>query len=411
MSRRRAPLRLAGALCAAALSVGALLSACSFEERIVDGVEDALTDGPFYAVPTSFPAAEPGSVFRSEPIPEAPDGTKAWRVIYHSEDVDGGDVLVSGVVVSPDRKAPEGGWPIISWGHPTTGISAGCAPSLGIDPFDLIEGLSRFVTEGYVVAATDYQGMGVQGQSNYLIGEPSGKDVLDAARAARGIRGADAGDELLLWGHSQGGHAVLFAASAAADYAPELRLVAAAAAAPATDLATLLDDDIGTVSGVTIASYAFEAYSTAYGPTVPGADLERILTPAGAAATPKMAELCLFAQNGTLHRLAEPLVDAYLAGDPASTQPWASLLRQNSAPAAIPVPVLIAQGESDTLVRPETTRAYAGAACGAGTALRYLSIPGAGHGDVAVRALPDVTAWFADARAGESQNECANLPR
>jgi len=47
-------------------------------------------------------------------------------------------------------------------------------------------------------------------------------------------------------------------------YAPELSVRAAAVAAPAADLGTLLDDDIGNVSGVTIGSYAFAAYQQAY---------------------------------------------------------------------------------------------------------------------------------------------------
>src|SRR3546814_10708961 len=43
--------------------------------------------------------------------------------------------------------------------------------------------------------------------------------------------------QFAVWGESQGGHAALWTAIAAKSYAPELRLVGTAAAAPPTDLA------------------------------------------------------------------------------------------------------------------------------------------------------------------------------
>jgi pimeloyl-ACP methyl ester carboxylesterase len=179
--------------------------------------------------------------------------------------VTGEDVPVSGIIVAPTGDAPSGGRPVVSWGHPTTGSTKDCAPSVGIDPFILMEGVTSLLKAGYVVAATDYPGMGIDAPNAYLIGVSEGHSVLDAARAARQIDEAGAGDQLLLWGHSQGGHAALFAAQEAATYAPELKLQAVAVAAPATKLAELLDDDVGTASGVTLASYAFEAYAEEIG--------------------------------------------------------------------------------------------------------------------------------------------------
>jgi pimeloyl-ACP methyl ester carboxylesterase len=133
-------------------------------------------------------------------------------VIYHSRDLAGDDVPVSGVVIVPDGPAPEGGRTILSWAHPTTGAAAKCAPSRGLDPFQFIEGLHELLAEGYAIAATDYPGLGVIGESSYLLGVPESNSVLDIARAARQIEGAEAGTKLVLWGHSQGGQAVLFAA-------------------------------------------------------------------------------------------------------------------------------------------------------------------------------------------------------
>src|SRR3546814_10477393 len=61
-------------------------------------------------------------------------------------------------------------------------------------------------------------------------------DVWSSDRA-RAIPGAAAGEQFAVWGESQGGHAALWAAIAAKSYAPELRLVGTAAAAPPSDLA------------------------------------------------------------------------------------------------------------------------------------------------------------------------------
>jgi pimeloyl-ACP methyl ester carboxylesterase len=57
--------------------------------------------------------------------------------------------------------------------------------------------------------------------------------VLDAARAARQLDGAGAGGRVVLAGHSEGGHAVLWAAELATSYAPELQVTGVAALAPA----------------------------------------------------------------------------------------------------------------------------------------------------------------------------------
>src|SRR3546814_18250510 len=64
--------------------------------------------------------------------------------------------------------------------------------------------------------------------------------VLGAVRGAREVPGAAAGSTFAVGGESQGGHAALWTAISARSYAPDLTLVATAAAAPPTDLAANL---------------------------------------------------------------------------------------------------------------------------------------------------------------------------
>src|SRR4051812_36973578 len=113
------------------LAVAAIvLSGClwDLEHRLEDGLIEEAFDGPFYELPADLPAGEPGELIRTEPILSAPAGTSAWRVIYHSRDLAGGDIAVSGVVIEPVGPVPDGGRPIVSWAHPTTGSLAHCAP-------------------------------------------------------------------------------------------------------------------------------------------------------------------------------------------------------------------------------------------------------------------------------------------
>jgi len=364
--------------------------------RFAAGITEQLTAGSFYEPPDRVPPGDPGEIVRSMRLTGSPLGSTAWRVIYHSRDLDDRDILVSGLVIAPTGPAPAGGRPIVSWAHPTTGSAPDCAPSRELDPYLLIEGLRRMLDAGFVVAATDYPGMGLPAPDSYLVGISEGNSVLDAARAARSLV-EDGSDRLLLWGHSQGGQAALFAAQSAPDYAPELDLVSVAVAAPATDLSVLLADDIDDVSGVTIGSYAFSAYSQVY-----GHPLDTILTPAAIERLPEMNSLCLLTRTSELHRIGQPLVGHFLAADPSETEPWASLLAENS-PGAAPIhaPLLVVQGEADTLIRPQSSADFVSHACAIGTPARYLPVPGATHGSIALRTAGTVVRWFQDALAGD----------
>ncbi|WP_291036670.1 lipase family protein [Herbiconiux sp.] len=360
------------------------------------GEQEAATDAAFYELPGDLPAGEPGEIIRSAKIEGAPLGSTAWRVIYHSRDLAGADVPVSGVIVVPDGPAPEGGRSIVAWAHPTTGAAAACAPSLAVDPFEVMEGVHELLDAGYVVTATDYQGLGIEGASSYLLGIPESNNVLDSARAARALPGTGASERLMLWGHSQGGQAALFAAERAAAYAPEFTLEGVAVAAPAANLNALMSDDIIDLSGVTIAALAIPAYEAAYADQYSKDEIDAILTPAGAAATPQMAELCLLTQTKELHAIADPLIGGYVTSDPATTEPWQTMLQQNSAGnSPITVPVFVAQGLADRLVHPDATKGYVQLLCSQGTDVSFHELPDVTHGLIAEAAVPELMLWLA----------------
>lgn len=153
----------------------------------------------------------------------------AARITYLSTSgIDGSTTEVSGTVFAPAGTAPEGGWPVIAYGHPTTGTRPECAPSL--DP--MLLGMSTTVTglvkAGYVVAVSDYQGLGVDGSHHpYLDATTEGYNLIDSVRAARKLVPAASG-RWAAFGGSQGGQAAWAANELAAQYAPELELVGSA---------------------------------------------------------------------------------------------------------------------------------------------------------------------------------------
>ncbi len=229
-----------------------------------------------------------GGLIRSEPMDGAPDGASAYRVLYRSEGLHGEPIAVSGVVIVPAGPAPADGRLIVAWAHPTTGIVSKCAPSLARVLFSSIQGLHAMLQHNYVVAATDYPGLGTAGPHPYLVGVSEGRAVLDSVRVARTVPGAGNGKRFAVWGHSQGGQAALFTGILAHRYAPELQLVGVAAASPATELGTLLSDDMDTSGGRNITAMTLWSWSQVY-----DAPMTNAVTPAAIPVIDRLAGECI----------------------------------------------------------------------------------------------------------------------
>jgi hypothetical protein len=345
----------------------------------------------FYAVPDPLPPGPPGTLIRALPIAGLsvlPD-SRAWAVLYHSRGFDGRDVAVSGVVVAPPGAAPPGGRPVVVWGHGSSGLADRCAPShwglMGaFGPW-----LGGLLQQGVVVAATDYQGLGTPGLARTIIGLSAGRAVLDAARAARGLD-IGAGDRVMLHGHSEGGHAVLWAAELARSYAPELQVLGVAASAPGAELAATLK--MATDRPTTVTSGAMlivVAWSDAYRLPLD------VLTPAGRKAVDRVRTTCL-------EELAkDPEHAAVRLTDLLTTPPWPALLARNTpGHAATPAPILLAQGADDDRVTPAATRALVQRLCRLGDTVELRTWRDVGHFDIPEVAAADVLAWIGDRLAG-----------
>ena len=139
----------------------------------------------FYQPP---PAAEyadvaHGTVLKSEPIDDAPEGVRAWRIMYASQNNDGETIPITAYYAEPDRDTLTG-FPLVGLAHGTTGLVPECGMSQapftpGTTGFEYWEFLGRqLVANGYAVVVTDYEGMGAPGNPTYLL-RKQGYDVLD----------------------------------------------------------------------------------------------------------------------------------------------------------------------------------------------------------------------------------------
>jgi alpha-beta hydrolase superfamily lysophospholipase len=365
------------------------------DPRIIGDATESSTLAAFYQQPPSAPDGKPGSLVKSEPLVGAPFASRAWRIMYRSTDLNGSPIVVTGIVVTPLGISRSNKRTVLAWGHPTTGTAASCAPSRSFDPFIGIEGLRMMLARGYTVVAPDFAGMGTTGPNSYLVGDTAAHTLLDAVRAARHIPAAQAGNRVVMWGHSQGGQAVLFAAQDARSYAPELKILAVAAAAPAADLNSLMAAHVDDISGVTIGSYAFPAFASVYAASTPGAKLSSILTPGAIHNLPEMNRLCLLPNLSKLHAIGTPLVGHFFLHNPTTTQPWKRLLTENSAgQSAFSAPLFIAQGTSDKLVPPGSTTEFVTNEQRKGMDVTYNRVPLANHGTIAYLTLPALGIWL-----------------
>jgi pimeloyl-ACP methyl ester carboxylesterase len=217
---------------------------------------------PFYEPLTKMtPAGKLGQIIKQERIQTSIKGARAWKIAYISSDVGGRKTIVTGLVVAPTGPAPKEGRPIMAWGHGTTGAAQNCGPSQVLNPviplneYFLVGGnswtdygipaIEEFIQEGYVVVATDYQGQGGGGEHQYALAATNAMDMIDSARAASSMKEVGAGKKTVIYGWSQGGGAVIAAASMP-DYiaktgtaADGIELVGVVALAP-DDIAIML---------------------------------------------------------------------------------------------------------------------------------------------------------------------------
>lgn len=333
----------------------------------------------------------------------------AARVVYTSTSgIDGSTQRVSGTIFAPEGSAPEGGWPIIAYGHGTTGVLNDCGPSTDPELLGSSQIVAALVRSGYVVAVSDYQGLGLDGTYHpYLDARTVGNNLIDSVRAARKLVPGTS-TRWASFGGSQGGQAAWAANELARSYGAGLDMVGSVSLVPAADitgLAAAAADGTLTDDQKPLLQWVLVGLSQAH-PELDLDDYRRGIV------AEKWDELS--ACGGVLAAdrtsLAAQIGDDDLRpATPEATAVLEGYLREMSLPKSpAAAPMLVIYGGEDTLISQAWTDTAIGAGCAAGDTIQYVLQPNSGHADIDGAAA---FGWLGDRFAGtEAVNFCPAPP-
>lgn len=423
-----------------AIAALGLLAGASFAEAAEVAVP------PFYQAAAALKADGPlGSVLAKEEVATAIPNAEAWRIAYVSSDLAGNRTISTGLVIAPRGAAPAEGRPILAWAHGTTGTAQNCGPSQVLDPaqdlneYFLVGGTSwtdfglpaaaDFIAKGYVLVATDYQGLGGGGVHQYAMAASNGRDVINSVRAAGSMGLSGAGRKAAVYGWSQGGGATIAAASLKDDIAETgtafdgVSFVGFVAMAP-QDVAVLIppgateDAAASKLMGELAVAFSDTAFNFAHyamsmwamPSAFPELKFTDIFTADGAATLNDIfSKKCMHAAGDTITFAMGADYKSAIKPQPDNASAWVKALIASSVAPVTPVaPVIIYFGSKDVTVDPKMGALYQKQMCGMGGNITRVQLPGAqSHYTTPPTAQPMFVPWIEDRFAGKPlENGC-----
>ncbi|WP_245746102.1 lipase family protein [Nocardia altamirensis] len=349
------------------------------------------------------PVQRPGTLLMQRPLTNggplisAVTGSATY-IRYLSTAPDTSTIEVSGAVYLPKGTPPEGGWPLVAYGHGTTGVADECAPTNSPGLYGNDTTVSKLLEDHRAVVMTNYQGLDGPGGAPYLDAASSGYDVLDSVRAAQALD-LPVTKDVVLVGLSQGGRATESAAETAKTYAPELKILGNVLLSPAlrSELAQAAQAQTLTVGQYLLLPYLVAAVR--YGD--PDYSFDKVLHEPLLSAAPRLEGLCT--GQSTLHdfavgQSATPAAAQFV--DDAARAALADYESGGNLPKiASDIPTFISRGDKDDLVNTEWANQAVAEMCTLGTNLVDTVLPG---GHEAWRARGDLVAhWITDRFAGK----------
>ncbi|HKY57524.1 MAG TPA: lipase family protein, partial [Aeromicrobium sp.] len=159
--------------------------------------------------------------------------------------ISGKVVPATGLVLVPVGRAPKRGWPLVVYGHMTTGAADRCAPTNGTPDHSELRRMQqgddlarRLLESGVAVARPDYEGLGVPGGHPYLRGGSLGRSMVDMVAATRKLIRLNG--RWVASGHSEGGVAALNVADRRRPLVTGMQLMGVHAVTPVTQMEVLI---------------------------------------------------------------------------------------------------------------------------------------------------------------------------
>jgi acetyl esterase/lipase len=205
--------------------------------------------------------------------------------------------------------------------------------------------------------------------------------MLDVARAARTLLPAAIGRRLVVAGHSEGGHAALWAGQLAHSYAPELELRGVVASAPGANLQAIFSLRASAAQTALNVLRLAGDWQLVY-----GLPPREILTPAGARDAARLvSDLPVSATSGAVF-LTHPNHDA----------PWMRLLAQNTPGSErTAAPILLLLGTADRDVPVATNLELATRLRQIGDSVEVELFPGADHAQTLIEGTRSILRFIA----------------
>lgn len=346
---------------------------------------------PFYTPPTSL-EGKPGDLLRVESLGVEVNGAQSLRILYLTE-LDNGDLAAaSGMAFIPTAPSSQAPRPIIAWVHGTVGEGDACAPSRTADPTSqLTEFLPSMIQLGWALVATDYTGLGTPGVQAYLLKDQEVRDTVNSVRALQQIPSSNVGSRYAVFGHSQGGHTALWTGHLSKEFAPELDLLAVAAAAPAAELTQIITKQWDSVVGWVIGAEVMRSWPLRY-PELP---VNEILTTPAQKNYNRLAQECIKDAGIEAEIRMKAFNENFFSVNPIDIPAWgAALADQTPPPLPVEMPLLLIQGTADEVVLPQPNAYLQKTWCEAGTNISALWLGGVGHMAAAAIGGPTAVSWL-----------------
>ncbi|KAL8847199.1 MAG: hypothetical protein Q9221_007761 [Calogaya cf. arnoldii] len=372
----------------------------------------------FYKVPSNSSRSPAGSLLKLElytntTLYTLPPQTALSRILYQTKDLNGSLVPASAYILWPysPRTQPDNSYPVVAWGHGTTGVFAECAPSHFKSLAYQFTAPFPLVLQGYVVVAPDYAGLGVSRTADgkpiihqLYANQAAANDLFYAVEAAQSAF-SQLSKEFVVVGHSQGGGAAWAAAERQAK-SPVDGYLGAVAAAPLLNFIQTLQLGaaiLGAEVAFALVAPSIAGVARAITSVFPEFEVGSVLTPAG------VERLRVLEQIRGCNAVASALFTSatvQIAQPDILENEYANAYQNlvSTGGKQIAGPLLVLQGTADTLVPVNITTQYVSVTSQScpESAIEYIIYEGAEHIPSMYTSQRDWLAWIEDRFAGEN---------